>query len=133
MFSATVALKRNGSSLTTAITARSEATSTSRTSVPSTSTAPALTSYRRGMSCTSVVLPEPVAPTSATVLPAGTSRSTSRSAGRWAGWVGEVAGPRRGTGGGLGGVVLERHRAQLDVARAGRQAGGAGLRDDPRL
>ena len=32
-------------------------------------------------SCTSVVLPEPVAPTSATVVPASTSRSMSRSAG----------------------------------------------------
>jgi hypothetical protein len=44
MFSATVALNRKGSSLTTAIAARSEATSTSRTSAPSTSTAPAVTS-----------------------------------------------------------------------------------------
>src|SRR5258706_13345 len=59
MLSATVALNRNGSSLTTAIAARSEATSTSRTSAPPTSAAPALTSDRRGMNCTRVVRPEP--------------------------------------------------------------------------
>jgi hypothetical protein len=82
MFSATVALNRNGSSLTTAICARSDAASMSRTSAPSTSSAPSVTSYRRGMSCTSVVLPEPVAPTSATVVPAGMSSDTSRSASR---------------------------------------------------
>ena len=42
---------------------------------------PSVTSYSRGSSETSAVLPEPIAPTSATVCPASTSRSMSARAG----------------------------------------------------
>ncbi len=83
MLSWIVAQNRNGSSLTTAIAWRRLCSSTERTSAPSISTAPVLTSYRRGSSDTSADLPEPIAPTSATTWPAGTSRSMSLSAG----WV----------------------------------------------
>ena len=44
-------------------------------------TDPALGSYRRASSATRLVFPEPLAPTNATVFPAGTERSISRSAG----------------------------------------------------
>ena len=87
-------------------------TSTSRTSAPSISTAPELGSYSRGSSCTSVVLPEPVAPTSAIVEPASTASSTSRSA----------AGPA---------AVAERHVAQLHPPAARRHRPGTA--HDPRL
>ena len=90
------------SSSTIAIARRSETTSTSRTSAPSTSTEPERGSYRRGSSCTSVVLPDPVAPTSATVEPASTTRSTCLQR------VRAVA-------------VAERDVAQLDVPAARRQ------------
>ncbi len=82
MLSCTVAENRNGSSVTTAIARRSETRSTSRTSAPSIRTDPVVASYSRGSSETSAVLPEPIAPTSATVLPASISRSMSRRAGR---------------------------------------------------
>src|SRR5664279_5660039 len=82
MFSATVAENRNGSSLTTATAARSERRLTVRMSAPSSRICPALASYRREISATRLVLPEPVAPTRATVLPAGTSRSMSLSTAR---------------------------------------------------
>ena len=61
-----VAENRNGSSVTTATARAASARSTSRTSAPSSSTAPALASYSREISATRLVLPEPVAPTSAT-------------------------------------------------------------------
>ena len=48
---------------------------------------PAVTSYSRGTSEVSTVLPEPVAPTTATVSPGATSRSTSCSTGT-SGWSG---------------------------------------------
>src|SRR5271163_5226546 len=82
MFSPTVAENRKGSSLTTATAWRSDRRSTPRTSAPSITTEPELGSYSREISDTRLVLPEPVAPTSATVRPAGTSRSTSRSTAR---------------------------------------------------
>jgi len=81
MLSWTDAENRKGSSVTSAICWRSEAGSTDRTSAPSTSTDPAIGSYSRGISETSVVLPDAVGPTSATVVPAGTSSDTSRKAG----------------------------------------------------
>src|SRR5207244_1498063 len=61
---------------------RREGRSTVRTSAPSRSTAPELTSYSREISDTRLVFPEPVAPTTAIVRPAGTSRSTSHSTAR---------------------------------------------------
>ena len=80
MLPATVSENRNGSSSTTAIALRSDTTSTSRTSAPSISTAPERGSYSRGSSWTSVVLPDPVAPTSAIVEPGSTVSDTSRRA-----------------------------------------------------
>ena len=54
----------------------------SRTSRPSTRTAPAVGSIRRGTSSTNVDLPEPVRPTMPSDVPAGTSNETpSRTAG----------------------------------------------------
>ena len=47
-----------------------------RTSTPPTFTAPWLTSYRRGMSCTKVDLALPVPPKTPTIAPDGTCRST---------------------------------------------------------
>ena len=82
MFSAMLAENRKGSSLTTATAPRTERTGTSRTSAPSSSTSPETGSYRREIRATRLVLPEPVGPTSATVRPAGTSRSMSRSTAR---------------------------------------------------
>ncbi len=96
MFSATVAENRKLSSATKAICERSETRSTSRTSAPSSSTAPAVGVVEAlASSATSDVLPEPVGPTSATVRPASTVRSTSVER------VGDA-------------VVAERDVAQLD-------------------
>src|ERR1700756_5709966 len=100
MLSCTVAENRNGSSLTTAIERRRLSRSTERTSAPSMETEPAVTSYRRGSSETSADLPEPIAPTSATTCPAGTSRAMPESAG--------------------GGVDLRLAIEHLEDARAGR-------------
>ena len=50
-------------------------------SVPSRRIAPQVTSASRGTRASSVVLPEPVAPTSATVSPGASSRLTPRSTG----------------------------------------------------
>ena len=68
--------------LTTPTTRDSSFSVRSRTSTPSMVTRPELTSLSRLTSEASVDLPEPVSPTSASVLPAGTVRSTSDSAGR---------------------------------------------------
>src|SRR5262249_26343582 len=57
--------KRNGSCGTKPTASRSCASGSVRTSRPSSRTVPSLTSKRRGNSCTSVLLPEPVRPTSA--------------------------------------------------------------------
>ena len=144
MFSATLAENRKGSSLTTATALRSERRSTSRTSAPSSSTLPALVSYRREISETRLVLPEPVAPTSATVVPAGTSRSTSQStrARARAARADAVAVAverelaRAGVDGAevVGFVVAQRHAAKLHVAVAGGQLRRApGGCDDARL
>ncbi len=81
MFSLTEAENRKLSSATKAIARRSEPTSTERTSAPSTTTSPSLGSYRRAISATRLVFPDPVGPTRATVRPASISRLTSVSAG----------------------------------------------------
>ena len=62
MLSRRLAENRKASSETTATSRRSELGSTVRTSTPSTSTVPSSASYSRGISITSVVLPEPVGP-----------------------------------------------------------------------
>ncbi len=67
------------------------------------------------MSPTSVVLPEPVAPTSAIVVPASHRQGDAVQRGLAAVFVGE------------------RRRAQVDAARARGQRPGARLRDDLRL
>jgi hypothetical protein len=77
MLSRTLAEKRNGLSSTTAIAPRSDRRSTDRTSAPSIRTDPALTSYSRASSEMREVLPEPVPPTSASVVPARTRSDTS--------------------------------------------------------
>ena len=59
--------------------ARSESWVSWRTSTPSTNTAPPVTSWSRGISDASVVLPAPDGPTTATIRPGGISRSTSVS------------------------------------------------------
>ena len=59
---------------------RRAARSYSRTSLPPTRTTPCVASYRRGMSCTRVVLAEPVPPRMPTVCPASICRSTSARA-----------------------------------------------------
>ena len=60
---------RNGSCGTKPMAPRSCASGSSRTSRPSSSTAPSLTSNRRGSSCTSELLPAPVRPTIASFWP----------------------------------------------------------------
>ena len=66
-----------GSSNAVATTERSESRVRLRMSCPSMVIDPAVTSYRRGTRLVRTVLPEPVAPTTATVSPAARSRSTS--------------------------------------------------------
>ena len=85
----------------------------SRTSTPSTSTEPCSTSYSRGISITSVVLPEPVGPTSATVRP---------------GLHVEVDVPQHR----LAAVVAEGHVAQLHAPAAGRERPRVGRGHQPR-
>ena len=65
----TVSLNRMVSWVTMAICERSEARVRSRTSWPSISKRPRVTSKKRGSRCTSVVLPEPLEPTIATTSP----------------------------------------------------------------
>ena len=55
---------------------------TSRMSMPSTRIVPDVTSHRRGIRPTSVVLPDPDGPTRARVSPAGTVSEMSRRTGR---------------------------------------------------
>ena len=134
MLSWIVAENRNGSSVTSAIAWRRLCRSTERTSAPSIRTDPELTSYSRGSSDTSAVLPEPIAPTSATVRPGSISRSTSLSAG----WVAPSnvrltsrsdtrPGPS-GSAGAFSGLVICGSRSSISKIRApgrGRALGGA--------
>ena len=71
MLSAMVALKRNGSCGTKPMAPRRTASGMSRTSMPSTNTVPGGGSCSRGSRFSSVDLPDPVAPTIAVVVPAG--------------------------------------------------------------
>ena len=82
MFSRTVPPNSVASCATSPIWPRRLSTVTSRMSMPSTRIVPAVTSHRRGISPTSVVLPEPDGPTRARVSPAGTVSDTSRTTGR---------------------------------------------------
>ena len=82
MFSRTVPPNSVASCATSPIWPRRLATVTSRMSMPSTRIVPAVTSHRRGIRPTSVVLPEPDGPTRARVSPAGTVSETSRTTGR---------------------------------------------------
>ena len=79
MFSAIVALNRNGSCGTKPIAPRSTASGMSRTSMPSTNTVPGGGSLSRGSRFSSVDLPDPVAPTMAVVVPAGSIAEMSRA------------------------------------------------------
>ena len=111
MFSAMVALNRNVSCGTKPICRRSSAGSSLRRSMPSSSTAPPVGSNSRGSRFTSVLLPEPVWPTTASVVPAGMRRSIPLSA-RTA-------------------AVIHRHVAELDLAahlaQAAPASGGAAI------
>ena len=80
-FSRTVAENRKLSCGTKPIAPRSVASGSRRTSWPSTKTVPGGGSKSLGKSDTSVLLPQPVGPTIATVRPAGTSSSMSWSTG----------------------------------------------------
>jgi hypothetical protein len=82
MLSATLMGKRNGSCSTSETCPRRLFSVTSRTSMPSISTRPCQGSKKRGTSPTSVLLPAPVAPTSASVCPGSTTTETSCSTGR---------------------------------------------------
>ena len=66
---------------------RSSATAMSRRSTPSSSTAPCVGSMKRATSRAIVVLPDPVAPTTATEVPAGIVTSTSCSTGGPSGYA----------------------------------------------
>ncbi len=81
-FSVTLAENSTGSSNAVATTRRRSARRRSRTSTPSTVIRPPVTSASLGTSMVSVVLPEPVAPTRATVSPGRNSRSMPRSTSR---------------------------------------------------
>ena len=83
-FSLTLAENRVGSSNAQPTRVRSSGRVSSRMSVPSSRMDPAVTSASRGISCRSVVLPDPVAPTSASVSPGSSSSRMSRSTGRGA-------------------------------------------------
>ena len=69
---------------TTATWLRSVSRSYCRTSTPPTRTLPSVTSYSRQMSCTRLVLEDPVPPMMPTVWPDLTWKSTSESALRFA-------------------------------------------------
>src|SRR5256885_14351306 len=70
----TVSLNSTVSWVTTPIRERSEARVVSRTSRPSISKAPEVTSKKRGIRCTRVLLPAPLEPTTASTSPAFTFR-----------------------------------------------------------
>ena len=76
MFSATVPENRKFSCMTITTTRRSWASLSSSRPTPSIVTRPSSGSYRRASSRAIVVLPTPVRPTSATVWPAGITRSS---------------------------------------------------------
>ena len=78
-FSRTLIENSVASSKATPTTERSESRVTSRMSRPSSVIRPAVTSIRRGTSETSVVLPEPVAPTMASVSPGLRPRGRPRA------------------------------------------------------
>ena len=75
-----VAANSTVSCSTTPICERSDAIVTPRMSMSSISITPRVGSYRRSSREISVVFPEPVAPSTASLLPAGMVRSTSESA-----------------------------------------------------
>ena len=99
-----VSWNRWGSWLTMPMAARSDSCVRSRTSMPSTRTAPLVTSYSRGTSWESVVLPAPDGPTSATSCPGSISADTPRSTsdGSSAGAPGGLTASRLGTIGSVG-------------------------------
>ncbi len=76
-----VSWNRCASWVTTPIVSRNDCRVASRTSMPPTSTAPAVTSYTRGTSIAVVDLPAPDGPTSATICPGSTVKLTPRSTG----------------------------------------------------
>ena len=80
-FSRTVAEKRKLSCGTKPTAPRSVSSGIPRTSWPSTKRVPGGASKSRGRRETRVLLPAPVGPTTATVVPAGTTRSMSRRTG----------------------------------------------------
>ena len=92
---------------------RSSSLATSRSGTPPRRISPIVGSAKRAMSRPSVVLPEPVAPTSATCWPAGMCAVTWRST------ASSTAAARPA------GRVRERDVADVDVERAGRQRRGA--------
>ena len=81
-FSRTLTENRVGSSNPQPTRVRSTGSGRSRMSVPFTVIDPAVGSASRGTSCSSVVLPDPVAPVSARVWPGSRSSDTPRSTGR---------------------------------------------------
>jgi hypothetical protein len=78
-FSRTLAENNVASSNAVATVARSSSRRRSRMSHPPMEMHPAVTSYSRGTNSSSVVLPDPVAPTSAMVSPSRMVKSTPRS------------------------------------------------------
>ena len=76
-----VPLKRNAFCGTSPIRSHSSSGSISRTSTPSTRTAPPVTSSRRGTSDSSVDLPAPVLPMIAVVRPGSARKEMPRSTG----------------------------------------------------
>ena len=121
MFSASVALNRNVSCGTKPIWRRTSAGASSRKSMPSSSTAPAVGSSSRGMRRTSVLLPLPVWPTMATVSPARESRRSIPPSANPAGYSTET--PRNS--------ISPRHRAERHAGfgRSRRENGGALIQD----
>ena len=103
-FDATVPENRYGCCGTSPIAAASAAGSSSRTSMPSISTAPPVTSNSRGIRLISVVLPLPVPPMIAVISPGRAIRPTPHSTGS------------------LGARVTELGLAQLQVAAERRRA-----------
>ena len=82
-FSRTLAENSVGSSNAQPTRLRSSGSGSSRMSVPSSVIRPPVTSASRGTRCSRVVLPDPVAPTSATVSPGSSSRLTLAQHRRW--------------------------------------------------
>ncbi len=81
MFSPILSENRNGSCGTMPMAPRSVASGHSRTSTPSTKTVPGGGSNNRGSRFSSVDLPDPVGPTSATVWPGSTLNEMCSSTG----------------------------------------------------